>query len=94
MAKKQAEKTIALKDIEKILDKQTSVILSAVDERLAVTKIDILSSVDEKLKKMEIRIDQKFDRLATTLDKFLKRLTDVEECSFFSTFVPQSGTRS
>ena len=28
---------------------------------------------------MEIRINQKIDRLTTTLDKFLKRLTDMED---------------
>ena len=79
MAKKQPTQPIKLKDIEKLLDGQTSAILSAVDERLAVNKIDILSEMDKKLAKLEIRIDQKFDKLTTTLDKFLKRLTDMED---------------
>jgi len=52
------------KEVEKLLSQQTIVILNA---------------VDEKLGKMELRINQKIDRLTTTLDKFLKRLTDMEE---------------
>ncbi len=28
---------------------------------------------------MEIRINQKFDKLTSTLDRFLKRLTDLED---------------
>jgi len=90
MAKKQTEKTIALKDIEKMLDKQTTVILSAVDERinsfekksegrLSITEINIIFAVDKKLQKMELRINQKIEKLTITLDKFLKRLTDMED---------------
>jgi len=52
------------KEVEKLLSQQTIVILNA---------------VDEKLGKMEIRINQKIDRLITTLDKFLKRLSDMED---------------
>lgn len=77
---------IQLKDIGKLLDQQTTVILSAVDERLSVNKIDILSAVDEKLSglekrisKLEIKVDLRFDQLITTLDKFLKRLADMED---------------
>jgi len=79
MSQKQTEKPIKLKDIEKLLNEQTSVILSAVDEKLGINKIEILSSVDQKLVKMEIRMNQKFDKLITTLDRFLKRLTDLED---------------
>ena len=64
MARKRAEKNINLKNIEKLLDEQTTVILSA---------------VDEKLRKMEMRINQKIEKLTTTLDKFLKRLADLED---------------
>ena len=52
------------KAMERLLAQQTTVILSAVEERLG---------------KMEIRINQKIDRLTTTLDKFLKRLTNAED---------------
>ena len=64
------EKTIKIKGIEKLLDEQTSVILSAVDEKLGTNKIEILSSVDQKLAKMEARINQKFDGIFSYL--FLK----------------------
>jgi len=57
-------KKLTAKEIEKLLNQQTVVILDA---------------VDEKLKKMEMRINQKIERLTTTLDKFLKRLTDLED---------------
>ena len=73
------EKTIKIKGIEKLLDEQTSVILSAVDEKLGTNKIEIVSSIDQKLAKMETRMSQKFDKLITTLDRFLKRLTDIED---------------
>lgn len=46
------------KEVEKLLSQQTIVILNA---------------VDEKLGKMEFLINQKIDRLTTTLDKFLRR---------------------
>ena len=63
MAKKQVQQ-LTKKEIEKLLSQQTVVILNA---------------VDEKLKKTEIRINQKIDRLTTTLDRFLKRLTTIED---------------
>jgi len=66
-------------NIEKLLDKQTKVILSAVDEKLSMNRVVILSDVERKLEKMELRINQKIDKLTTTLDKFLKRMTDMED---------------
>jgi len=63
MSRKSAKK-LTTKEIERLLNQQTVVILDA---------------VDEKLKKMELRISQKIDKLTTTIDKFLKRLTDLEE---------------
>jgi len=62
MAKSQEKNLI--KNIEKLLNKQTIVILSA---------------VDEKLKKSEERINRKIEKLTTTLDGFLKRISDTEE---------------
>jgi len=81
MAKRRIKtpKIIKLKDIEKLLDQQTTVILDAVDDRLRINKLDILANVDQKLVKMEARINQKIDKLITTLDKFLKRLSDIED---------------
>ena len=65
-------------------------ILGAVDERFAAQKafikeefalreVKILSAVDRRLEKLEKRWLEKFNKLTTTLDKFLKRLTDFEE---------------
>ncbi len=53
-----------IKQVKELLDQQTIVILSA---------------VDEKLKKSEERINRKIEKLTTTLDKFLKRLTGIED---------------
>ena len=35
--------------------------------------------MEKKMEKMEERINKKIDRLATILDKFLKRITDMED---------------
>ena len=63
MMKKKSQQLTG-KEVEKLLSQQTVVILNA---------------VDDNLRKMEFRINQKIDRLTTTLDKFLKRLTDIED---------------
>jgi len=83
---KESEKNIKLQDIEKLLTEQTSVILSAVDEKLEnadnktqAMEIRLLSFIDEKILKSEERINQKIEKLTTTLDNFLKRLTDTED---------------
>lgn len=76
--------------IPELLTGQTSVILQAVDERLAAQnthlgeeltaqEVRILGAVDKRLEKLETRFMQKLNKLTTTLDKFLKRLTDFEE---------------
>lgn len=56
--------SITKKELEIMLSEQTNVILNA---------------VDGKLRNMEARFNQKLDSLMTTLDNFLKRLTDFEE---------------
>ena len=58
-------------DIEKLLNRQTLVILNAVDQKL--------STLEKRISKLEIKMDQRFNQLITTLDKFLKRLTDLED---------------
>ncbi len=55
------------KDIEKLLEEQTSVILGAVSEQFG--------GVNRRLGKLE----EQYDRLLMTLNKFLKRLTDFED---------------
>lgn len=77
MAKK--ETSLTGERIEKLLGEQTKVILNAVDEKLSITEIRISADVDKKLVLMEERINRKFDKLTTTLDKFLKRMTDMED---------------
>jgi len=75
-------KKLTAKEIEKLLNQQTAVILGAVDEKLLRQQkyVDYrISILEKRLDKMEIRITQKIDRLTTTLDRFLKRLTDLEE---------------
>jgi RNase H-fold protein (predicted Holliday junction resolvase) len=69
----------ASKGIEELLSQQTSVILKAVDERLTVHKIEMLAEMDKRLAKLELRFTEKLDRLTTTLDHFLKRMTDMEQ---------------
>lgn len=71
MAKKQNNQNIKLKDIENLLAEQTTVILSAVDEKI--------SRLEKRITKLEIKVDKRFNQLVTTLDKFLKRLTDIED---------------
>lgn len=86
----QSEKSASKSEIEELLTGQTSVILQAVDERLAaqsssikeelaVQEVRILAAVDKRLEKLEERFMEKLNELTTTLDKFLKRLTDVEQ---------------
>ena len=50
-----------------------------VDQKLAAQNVAILSAVDKRLEKLEERWLEKFNKLNTTLDKFLKRMTDMEE---------------
>src|SRR5712691_289005 len=50
-----------------------------IEERFAAQNIALLTAVDKRLEKMEQRFNEKLDRLTTTLDKFLKRMTDMEQ---------------
>lgn len=61
-----AEETQQIKkeEIKELLGEQTNVILTA---------------VDEKIKALDLKFTEKFDKLTTTLDNFLKRLTDAED---------------
>ncbi|MBU2037471.1 hypothetical protein KJ866_04735 [Patescibacteria group bacterium] len=71
MVKKQVKKqnqTVGLKLLEKLLDQQTKTILSAVDFKLEKSKEEI---------KEEFKTE--IEKLANTLDKFLKRLTDFND---------------
>lgn len=77
MAKKKTEK-----NIEKLLNEQTNVILTAVDEKLVRLdkKIDFIDEKFEKrIAKLEMKVDKRFDELITSLNRFLKRLSDIED---------------
>ena len=41
--------------------------------------IALAAAMDKRLEPMEKRFNEKLDRLTTTLDRFLKRMNDVEE---------------
>lgn len=79
MPQKKDQKNITRTELEKLLNAQTVVILSAVDEKLSTAEIQVVSDVNTKLEAMEERINRKIDRLITTLDSFLKRMTDMED---------------
>ena len=64
MPKKIKQNEIAKNDIAGLLKEQTNIILTAVDSHL---------------EKLESRFNRKLDQLITTLDRFLKRLTDTED---------------
>ena len=68
-----------IKEIGKLLNQQTIEILNAVSEKLRETELEIDQKIDKKIKGTELRINQKIERLTTTLDRFLKRLTDAED---------------
>lgn len=52
--------------------------LETIDKRLAILE-KRFDKMEIRLDKMEININHKFDRLITTLDKFLKRITDLDD---------------
>ena len=62
-------------DMEQLLADQASMILNAVGEQLSAQE----RRSNIRLKKMEQRFANRLDELTKTLDKFLKRLSDIEE---------------
>ncbi len=62
---------ITKKEIQELLSEQTTVILTAVDEKMG--------SLEGKIKALDLKFSEKLDALTTTLDNFLKRLTDTED---------------
>ena len=68
--------------VKELLAEQTVVILDAVDERVSGVRIEMVNlevRIGKKLEAMEERWSRKFDKLTTTLDKFLQRMTDLED---------------
>lgn len=72
------EKPLTKKTAERLLADQTKVIISAVDERLVAMDMR-MTAVERRIDGMEKRFDAKLDKLMTTLDAFLKRLTNHED---------------
>lgn len=72
------------KDIEKLLQAQTSAILNAVNERFmnADKRFEnLLGYMDKRFSQVEVQIEanrEAIRELANTLDAFLKKLTDYE----------------
>jgi len=82
MAKKKSNQPVSQKEIEKLLSQQTVTILNAVDQKLLRQQVYVdqkVLTLEKRLEKMEIRISQKIDQLTTILDRFLKRLKDLED---------------
>lgn len=59
MVRRPAQQPITPSATKKLLDEQTGVILSSVDEKLTVTETRILSDVEEKLAQSEARVNAK-----------------------------------
>jgi len=81
---------ISKRDIERLLSAQTKTILHAVDERFgsmderiderfAMQEVRIMTAVDKRLGELKQWFDGRLDALTTTLDHFLKRLSDLED---------------
>jgi len=68
---KKENQQITQKELEKLLNQQTLIILSALDKKTSL--------LDKKIDAMETRFNKKLDRLTATLDRFLKRMTDMED---------------
>lgn len=66
--------TLTKKDIQELLNGQTTVILDAVSERLVTFEVKI----NKKLEAMEARWNKKLDKLIATLDKFVGRLDSMD----------------
>jgi cysteine sulfinate desulfinase/cysteine desulfurase-like protein len=84
------EQFVTKEALGQLFTDQTSVILKAVEEgfesqdkrieeRFTAQNIALAAAMDKRLEAMEKRFNEKLDRLTTTLDRFLKRMTDVEE---------------
>ena len=84
------EQFVTKETLGELLTDQTSVILKAmeegfesqdkrIEERFTAQNIALAAAMDKRLEPMEKRFNEKLDRLTTTLDRFLKRMTDVEE---------------
>ena len=88
--RKSQRQAVSKQELGELLTQQTSVILQAVDEgfaaqdkrieeRFVVQNIALSGAMDKRLAKLEELFMQKLNGLTTTLEKFLQRMTDMEE---------------
>jgi chromosome segregation ATPase len=84
MAKKQIKKEkrgVTFAEAEKMMSRQTGIILDAFDNRFQKVEYKI-DSLDDRMAAIEKRMDlfeKSMDELRNTLDKFLKRLMDFND---------------
>ncbi|MBU2545378.1 hypothetical protein KKC65_02935 [Patescibacteria group bacterium] len=67
----QQQNNISRKEVQELLNQQTTIILNALSEEI--------DGMKKKLADSELRINESINRLANTLDAFLKRMTDMED---------------
>jgi uncharacterized protein involved in exopolysaccharide biosynthesis len=60
------------------LEENVNARISKLEGRIVELDERILK-LEKRVAKLEIKMEQRFDQLITTLDKFLKRLTDLED---------------
>ena len=88
--RKSQRQAVSKQELGELLTQQSSVILQAVDEgfatqdkrieeRFVVQNIALSAAMDKRLAKLEERFMQKLSGLTNTLEKFLQRMTDMEE---------------
>ncbi|OHA48604.1 MAG: hypothetical protein A2806_00390 [Candidatus Terrybacteria bacterium RIFCSPHIGHO2_01_FULL_48_17] len=73
-----ADSPFSKKELEELLGAQTDTILEAVDERLRGFRFEVNARFD-KVDARLANLEEKMERLVTTLDAFLKRLTTLED---------------
>jgi len=73
--RKKSLQAVTKREMEQLLADQASMILNAVGEKLSAQE----RRFNIRLEKMEERFATRLDELTKTLDKFLKRLSDIEE---------------
>ena len=72
---KKSMQAVTKGEMEQLLADQASMILNAVYEKLSAQE----RRFNTRLEKMEERSAKRLDELTKTLDKFLKRVSDIEE---------------
>lgn len=72
------KKKITIEDLARLTQKGFNEVGGGMEKRFNLVD-KRFEFIDKRLEKIEIQINEKFNRLITTLDKFLKRITDLED---------------